>query len=150
LPVNNMLSFQKGRADKEAEEKLAIDRGAPIYRVRNLLKLGDKPIVHDEMVLPAALFPDLDGSVIGQRSGTIYGLYQSHYGINVVRTGERLSAAAAPARVARLLEVKSGTPLLMIKRVAFTYNDMPVELRTSWVNTEHHEYSNDLWKSANR
>lgn len=150
LPVNDMLSFHKGKADEEAEEKLGIEHGARIYRIRSLLKLGGKPIIHDDMVLPAALFPDLDGSVIGERSGTIYGLYQSHYGINVVRTGERLSAAPAPARVAGLLHVKSGTPLLVIKRVAFTYNDMPVESRTSWVNTEHHEYSNDLWKSVNR
>jgi hypothetical protein len=38
----------------------------------------------------------------------------------------------------------------MIKRVAHTYHDAPVELRTSWVNTERHEYLSDLWKNETR
>ena len=34
-----------------------------------------------------------------------------------------------------------------LARVAYTYDDTPVEFRVSWVNTEHHEYLSDLWKS---
>ena len=40
------------------------------------------------------------------------------------------------------------TPALAIRRTAYTYDDMPVEYRVSWVNTEHHEYLSDLWKST--
>ena len=35
----------------------------------------------------------------------------------------------------------------MIKRVAYSYDDTPVEYRVSWVNTERHEYLSDLWKN---
>jgi GntR family transcriptional regulator len=42
------------------------------------------------------------------------------------------------------------TPALVIRRVAFTYDGQPVEYRVSWVNTERHEYSSDLWRSDPR
>lgn len=147
LPSVNTLRFKKGRANKEVEEQLKIKRGTYIYRVYNLLKLTGKPLSYDELVVPTTLFPDLNGTVIAERLGTIYGLYQSRYGINVIRTSERLSATASSPRIANMLGIKAGTPVLLIKRVAFTYDNVPVELRTSWVNTQRYDYSNDLWKN---
>ena len=92
----------------------------------------------------------MSAATFGARDGTIYGLYQSRYGINVVRISERLSAAHPDARIARVLGIGLDTPVLVIKRVAYTYHDQPVELRTSWVNTENHEYLSDLWKNEPR
>jgi GntR family transcriptional regulator len=97
--------------------------------------------------LSAELFPDLDEVVFGGREGTIYGLYQARYGISVLRISERLSAAHPSARAASLLELAADTPALVINRIAYTYDDMPVEYRLSWVNTERHEYLSDLWKN---
>ena len=87
---------------------------------------------------------------LATREGTIYGLYQSRFGINVVRIKERMSAAHADSQTAKLLEISVSAPVLMIKRVAYTYHDAPVEMRTSWVNTAQHEYLSDLWKSEGR
>ncbi|MGZ5262023.1 MAG: UTRA domain-containing protein [Burkholderiales bacterium] len=46
-----------------------------------------------------------------------------------------------------MLELAPDTPALVINRVAYTYDDTPVEYRLSWVNTERHEYLSDLWKN---
>ena len=73
-------------------------------------------------------------------------MYQSRYGINVVRASERLSATLADAEAAHLLGVPLNTPLLQIARVAFTYHDRPVELRRSLVDTTAHQYAADLVK----
>lgn len=150
LPVTEMLSFRNGKADSGDEARLKIPRGARVLRIHNVLKLSGKPVIFDDIVVPAALFPDLDEDTFVGREGTIYGLYQARYGINVIRISERLCAANAPARIAALLGVKHGTPALVISRVAYTYNDTPVEYRVSWVNTEHHEYLSDLWKNEGR
>jgi GntR family transcriptional regulator len=65
----------------------------------------------------------------------------------VLRASERLSADHASARAASVLELAADTPALVIKRVAFTYEDMPVEYRVSWVNTRRHDYLSDLSKT---
>ena len=150
LPVTELLSFRKARASSAEEERLGIGKGAPVYRIRNLLKLAGNPVIFDEIAVPAELFPDLDEDVFGGREGTIYGLYQARYGVNVTRISERISAGHAPARAASLLALSEKAPALSIKRVAYTYDDTPVEYRVSWVNTDRHEYLSDLWKNEAR
>jgi GntR family transcriptional regulator len=150
LPVTELLSFRKARANATESERLGLARATPVFRVQNVLKLSGKPVIFDEIAIPGALFADLDESAFAQREGTIYGLYQARYGITVTRISERLSAARPPARTAALLELTSASPALVIKRVAYTYDDTPVESRTSWVNTERHEYLSDLWRSEPR
>jgi GntR family transcriptional regulator len=150
LPVTELLSFRRGRAEAGEDTRLGIPRGGRVLRVENLLKLGGRPVILDEIVVPAVLFPDLDQDIFGGRTGTIYGLYQARYGINVIRISERLSAANASPEVAALLNMNPGVPALVIKRVAYTYDDTPVEYRVSWVNTVNHEYLSDLWKNDAR
>jgi GntR family transcriptional regulator len=142
-----LLSFKKARATAAEEERLALDRGATVFRIQNLLNLGGKPVIVDDITVPAALFPDFDEDVFRTREGTIYGLYQARYGISVLRISERLAAEHPTARAAALLGITTDSPALAIKRVAYTYDDTPVEYRVSWVNTEKHEYLSDLWKN---
>ena len=149
-PTHELLSLQSVKADVDTARQLGIAQGAAVHRIHNVLKLAGDPVVFDELKVAAARFPDLDAQTFGRRDGTIYGLYQSRYGINVVRISERLSAAAAPARVAKVLGVGKDSALLLIKRVAYTYHDEPVEMRSSWVNTRRHEYLSDLWKNEPR
>ncbi len=149
VPVTELLSFRRMRAGAVGPDRLGLPAGAPVYRIHNLLRLGGNPVILDEITVPAILFPDLDEHGFRNREGTIYGFYQARYGISVLRISERLSARRAPARAASLLGLDSDAPGLVIRRVAYTYDDSPVEYRVSWVNTERHEYLSDLWKSDN-
>ena len=146
-PETELLSFERAKADADSAARLDIAPGAPVFRIRNLLRLAGKAVVLDEITLPAARFPRLSEKVFRERDSTIYQLYQERYGINVVRSAERLGAALADRSSAKLLGVPAGSPLLRIKRTALTYHNVPVELRTSLVNTAEHEYFSDLGKN---
>lgn len=146
-PDTEMLRFERGRADAREAAQLGIGRGDRVFRIRNLLRLSGDAVVIDDIVIPAQRFGDLDEKIFGEREGTIYGLYQARYDISVIRIAERLSATLADETTGRLLDVPVGTPLLSIARVAYTYNEQPVELRHSLVDTTHHEYFSDLEKS---
>ena len=145
-PETELLSFERAKADAGGAARLNIAQGAPVFRIRNLLRLAGSPVVLDEITLPTKRFPGLSEKVFRERDSTIYQLYQERYGINVVRSAERLSAALADRPSAKLLGIPAGSPLLRIKRIALTYHNLPVELRTSLVNTAEHEYFSDLGK----
>ncbi|TAK85857.1 MAG: GntR family transcriptional regulator [Betaproteobacteria bacterium] len=147
LPRTRMLSFRRARASAEEAQKLQIASGEPVYRIRNLLLLADRPVILDDLVLPQRLFPDLTEKIFTGRDNTIYHLYQTRYGVNVLRTSERLRATIAESDAAKLLGLKKGAPLLEINRVALTYHNAPVELRRSLVDTSAHEYFSDLGKA---
>ena len=146
-PVVSLDAFARGKAEAEEAVKLGIRRGDPVFRIRNILKLADAPVIVDEIAIDQARFPGLTEKQFAGRPNTIYNLYQDAFGISVVRAQERLRAILADAQNARLLKVAPKAPLLRIARVAYTYNDTPVELRLSLVNTAQHEYFSDLVKA---
>ncbi len=150
FPVSELLTFRRERADTSDEAQLGVPRGSRVARVRNLLKLAGKPVVLDDITVSTERFKRIDEGTFRNREGTIYGLYQARYGVNVVRINERLSAAHPPAEIAALLGMRANQPALQIRRIAYTYNDSPVEYRRSWINTADHEYLSDLWKTAAR
>jgi GntR family transcriptional regulator len=147
-PEVRTLAFRRDRADAASAKALAIAPLEKVIRIRNVLAIEGAPRIVDDITLPAALFPGLTEKIFRARGNTIYHLYQSRYGINVLRADERLRAVLANADDARLLEVEAGAPLLEIRRVALTFRDRPVELRVSRVNTSQHVYHNTFGKGV--
>lgn len=139
-PDVRLVSFARGRSSRDESAALAIEPGEPVFRIRNLLHLSGRPVIVDDLTLPAARFPGLTARRFERRPSTIYNLYQDAFGLSVVRTRERLRARLADAGSARLLGVAKGAPLLSIRRIALSYHDEPVELRTSLVDTREHVY----------
>jgi len=139
-PTPQLLSFRRVRANGEAREKLLLGPGAYVFEFVNLLTLHDSQVMVDTICVPEALFSGLTEEQVGNRPGTVYSLYQEDFGINVIGTVENVRACTADADHAGWLHVPTGTALLEIRRLAFSYNQQPVEWRVSRVNTEHYEY----------
>ena len=147
-PEVQFLSFAKAKADRASAEKLDIPVGDPVFRIRNRLRLAGTPIIVDDITVSSVRFAGLTEAQFRDRPSTIYNLYQEAFGISVVRTNERLRATLADAESAALLAVARGAPLLQIRRVAQTYNGVPVEFRVSLVNTAHHEYWAEIGRAG--
>ena len=147
-PEARLISFRRGRADADEARALAIAPAEKVIRIRNVLAISGDPVIVDDITLPAELFRGLTEKIFAARGNTIYHLYQSRFGINVLRTDERLRAIACPRDVSQALGLAPGAPLLEIRRVALTFRDRPVELRLSRVNTARHDYHNALGKEV--
>ena len=147
-PEVRTVDFRRDRGNAQAASALAIAPLEKVIRIRNVLSLGGAPVIVDDITLPADLFPGLTEKIFRARGNTIYHLYQSRYGINVLRTDERLRAVLATRDIAQELGIAAGAPLLEIRRVALTFRDRPVELRLSRVNTARHDYHNTLGKAV--
>lgn len=139
-PHLELLAFEKGKADKTTSEKLGIALNARVFQFTNLLSIEGVPAALDEITVQQSLFEGLTEAKLRNRSSTLYQLYQVEFGLNVIRVEERVRAASASAAQARLLGIKTGAPVLKIFRVAFSYNNRPIEWRVSCVNTERFEY----------
>jgi len=146
VPVahSRFLDCRRQRAPAEIIELLGLHAGASVVFVRRLLYFGAAPVVLDEIWLPGRLFRGLSFERLTAYSGPLYGLFESEFGVPMVRADERLRAVAADTDNAELLQVKPGSPLLLVERVSFTYGDRPVEVRRGWCVTRDHHYHNML------
>jgi GntR family transcriptional regulator len=139
-PVVSLVSFKKAKATREIAALLRIEPNARVFTFVNQLSLHGENVMIDHITLPEARFAGLTETALRERPSTLYNFYQDAFGINVVGTDERVRVATADELEAHLLDVKPGTPLLEVRRVAYSYHRAPVEVRISHVNTDHYEY----------
>lgn len=146
LPPSRSVPLEcwRARAGADVARTLGLEPGAAIIILRRVLYFGDKPVVFDELYLPAELFPDFSMDVLNANDESLYSLFEGRYGVRMIRADERLRAVSADRVSAAALSVPEGTPLLLVERVAFTYGDKPVEWRRGFYATEHHHYHNEL------
>lgn len=147
LPVVELLSMKRLRADRATAQVLKLKARAPVIAFDTVHRLDGEPVLLDHMRLPAQMFPNLTESEFRRREGTVYGLFQERFGITVVRADEFITAVLADARSASLLGVAPGTPLLRIERTSYTYKDQPVDSRVRLVVCAKHGYLSRLGKA---
>lgn len=143
-PRVELLAFERGRLDDEAAEALGRRTGDIAFLFENRLSLQGRPVVHDRIAVPAALLRGLTEKRLRERPSTIYHLYQTEFGITVVRATERVRAVAADRASARVLGVAPGAPVLQVRRTALALGDKPVEYRLSTLVTTQHDYVSTL------
>lgn len=143
-PASVPLECWRAKAGPEAARMLDIRQGDPITIVRRLLKFSQKPVVIDEIYLPGEIFQGLTLEVLQSWSGSLYSLFESRFGLRMIRAQESIRAVAADRSASDALRVPEGKPLLSVERVTYTYGDKPVEWRRGLYLTDEHFYLNEL------
>jgi GntR family transcriptional regulator len=101
---------------------LGLSEGDPVHEVRRV-RLGDgRPIVLEQSLFPAAMFP---GLLQCRLDGSLYELLETRYGQRPHRARESLEPVTAGVREAEALEVAEGAPLMLVERVAYDRAGLP-------------------------
>mgnify|MGYP001220196030 CR=1 FL=1 len=138
------IDCRRLRAPADVARALGLRSGDAAIQIKRVLSLRGAPVVFDEIWLPAAPFKGLTAEKLGSYRGPMYGLFESEYGVRMIRAEEKIRAVAAEGQAAELLAVAPGTPLLSVERLSLSYGDKPVELRRGLYNTTSHHYRNEL------
>ena len=138
------LDCRRLRAPADVARALQLKSGDMVVEVRRVLHFAGQPVVLDDIWLPGHLFKGLTADRLSQYQGPMYGLFESEFGVRMIRAEEKIRAVDADASVAGVLQVEVGSPLLSVERLSFTYGDQPVELRRGLYRTDRHYYRNEL------
>ena len=138
------IDCKRLRAPADVARALGMRSGDAAIQLKRLLFLRGAPVVFDEIWLPAALFKGLTAERLSGYEGPMYQLFESEFGVRMIRAEEKIRAVAAEGQAAELLWVGVGAPLLSVERLSLTYGDKPVELRRGLYVTTAHHYRNEL------
>ncbi len=138
------LDCRRQRAPAAIARDLQLRTGDAVVQITRLLLDGPTPVVLDEIWLPAPLFKGLTAERLTDYRGPMYALFETEFGVRMIRAEEKIRARPADAPTAALLEVAPSTALLLVERLSFTYGDKPVEVRKGLYNTFSHHYRNEL------
>jgi GntR family transcriptional regulator len=138
------LECWRAKAGPEAARMLGVQISDPIIIVRRLLHFAAKPVVVDEIYLPGEIFGALSLEILRDYQGSLYSLFETKFGVRMIRAEERIRAVPADRASAELLKVPESSPLLSVERLSYSYGDKPVEWRRGLYSTANHCYLNDL------
>jgi GntR family transcriptional regulator len=141
--ARRLLDCRRLRAPADVARALDIKSGDAVVQLKRVLA-GDQPVVFDDIWLPGNLFKGLTAERLADYKGPMYGMFETEFGVRMIRAEEKIRALAADAATAEVLALPPGSPLLVVERLSFTYGDRPVELRRGYYNTAHHFYRNEL------
>jgi GntR family transcriptional regulator len=138
------IDCRRLRAPSDIARSLNLKSGDTVVQVRRVLSFRGLPVVLDDIWLPGQMFKGLTAEKLSEYRGPMYGLFETEFGVRMIRAEEKIRAVAADAAAAELLGLAAGTPLLSVERLSLTYGDKPVELRRGLYNTTSHYYRNEL------
>ena len=127
-----IIECKRQRATAEIARLLGIRSADPVILVRRVLSLQ------------GSQFKGLSLEALSSDRGPMYAFFEREYGVRMVRADEKIKAIAATPETAELLAAPVGHPLLSVERIAYTYNDVPMELRRGLYRTDTHHYKNEL------
>ena len=139
-----IIECKRLRAPADIARALGLRSGDAVLHVRRVLSFQQRPTILEDLWLPAAPFKGLTAERLDSYRGPMYALFETEFGVRMVRAEEKIRALAASEPACELLSIKAGEPLLSVERTAFTYNDLPMELRRGLYRTDTHHYRNSL------
>ena len=140
----DIIDCRRARASADVARALALRTGDAVLHARRVLSFAGTPTILEDIWLPAAPFKGLTADRLAKDEGPMYALFETEFNVRMVRAEEQIRAKPAVDGLELLLKVPQGTALLSVERIAYTYKDVPMELRRAYYRTDTHHYQNTL------
>ncbi|HTH11357.1 MAG TPA: GntR family transcriptional regulator, partial [Acidovorax sp.] len=124
-----VIDCRRVRASADVARALALRSGDAVVQARRVLAFAGVPTILEDIWLPGHAFKGLTADQLANYQGPTYAMFELDYGVRMVRAEEKIRAVLPDADQAAMLQVPQATPLLSVERIAYTYNDVPMELR---------------------
>lgn len=112
-------------ADEAVARHLRLPAGAAVMQIRRVRLANGVALSLDETYLPA----DLGRKVVENdlEIYPIFSLLEGRYDTPLIEADYRIEAVSAAGPVADALEIREGSPILLIERVSYTLGQRPVD-----------------------
>lgn len=129
-------------ATSDEASQLGLVEGSPVYRLTRVRCIDDEPLVVNKVVLPAHLVP---GLLEYDLTTSLYAILQNVYECPPLRSIDTLEAIPAPRDLADVLGLRPGAPITLVRRVASTHNEVPIELTEEYARSDRMRYQLQQW-----
>jgi GntR family transcriptional regulator len=122
--------------EDEIAGRLNLSAASRMVKIERVRHTADEPFALEICYLPGDEFPGLARSPLGRIS--LFNTLENEYGVQLTYADEEVDATAADARVAELLEVSRGAPLLRIRQVIYSSKGKPAVYVVGFYRSERH------------
>ncbi|MCL4458971.1 MAG: GntR family transcriptional regulator [Chloroflexi bacterium] len=144
-PRSEVLEASIVPPSEEVREKLQLEPGEAITRVKRLRFAEEEPLILEITHLPTALVPGILEEDL--RIASLYDLLETKYGLSVTSARELIKPVVVRTHEARLLRMSRGSAAFFVERLAWSER-LPVEWRQSLIRGDRYLYSIELPRNS--
>jgi GntR family transcriptional regulator len=141
----SVIEMNRVEADMREADLLAIEPGEMVYRIKRINLRGARAFGLTVNYLPAEIGERVSAEEL--RFGSLLRLIETKFGVKLKGAKQQIGAALADPYLARLLDVRVGSPLLSIERTSFSDDDRPVEFAHALYGADLYSYVINLTRT---
>ena len=136
VPCSKVITAKVVTDEDETAARLTLPAESKLIKIERVRHTSDEPFALETCYLPADRFPGLVRAPLARNS--LFAILEREYEIQLTYADEEVDATAAEGRVAQLLEVPRGAPVLRIRQVIYSSNAKPVIYVVGFYRSERH------------
>jgi GntR family transcriptional regulator len=142
IPVSKVLSAGPGRPTPRVREVLRLSGRERVLHIKRLRAFNDLPLMYEDLYLPEKIFAGLDRMDISRE--LLYPIYDSRFNTPIIWADEFLEPRLTTPEIAGHLGIAPGDPVIFLERIAYTFEDKPVEFRSGFGRGDRFRYHIEL------
>ena len=141
-PGTKVLASGRVISRPEINGRLNLSEESPLFHVSRLRLANDEPVVYLETWLPLSVLPGLE--LVDFESSSLYEVLEQQYGLRVERAVRKIEAVAAKPAEAKLLGIKAGEPVCLVRSTAYLGDGTPIEYSVARYRGDRNQFTVEL------
>lgn len=146
IPESKILSFKEIEANEKISKELNIEKNEKVFELIRLRLADGEEIMYEKTYLPTKKFPNLSKKDL--LICPLYDILQSRYRMIFTKATERFTIGIADKKVASVLSIIEGTPIIKLQRWTYTGIEI-IEYTISSVRGDRFEFEVELEEEHN-
>jgi GntR family transcriptional regulator len=135
-PSSRVITARIVEDEQEIAARLGLGATSRMVKIERVRLTGDEPFALETCYLPADEFGALVRVPLARAS--LFSTLEHDYGVELAYADEEVDATAAEGRVAELLNLRAGSPLLRMRQVIYSSKTKPVIYVIGFYRSERH------------
>ena len=135
-PSSKVITAKIVEDEPEISARLGLGATSRMVKIERVRLTAEEPFALETCYLPAAEFAELVDAPLARSS--LFSKIENDYGVELAYADEEVDATVAEGRVAQLLNLRAGAPLLRIRQVIYSSKTKPVIYVIGFYRSERH------------
>lgn len=135
-PNSKVIASKIVEGEQEIAARLGLAATSRMVKIERVRHTADEPFALEICYLPADEFSALVEAPLGRTS--LFTTLEHDFGIEIAYADEEVDATVAEGRVAQLLNLRAGAPLLRMRQVIYSTKTKPVIYVIGFYRSERH------------
>lgn len=135
-PSSKVVTAKIVEDEQEITARLGLGATSRMVKIERVRLTADEPFALETCYLPGEEFAELVHAPLARSS--LFSTLEHDYGVELAYADEEVDATVAEGRVAHLLNLRAGAPLLRIRQVIYSSKTKPVIYVIGFYRSERH------------